>query len=265
MFKRFLGKNSSEMTPESKTPQEPEQVVVAIQDGNQELRNPFITDYQPFVAKITSQICKRYIDPSRDDEFNIALAAFNEAIDGYSRDSGRSFLGFAETVVRRRLIDYFRKEERHAVNIPFSSFESEGDEETAGLHPLEIKQAVEAHETMQKAEERQSEILDFSRVLLEFEIRFADLVQASPKHADSRLMLMNVGRLLAGDADLMRYLISRKLLPVAELTSRAKLSRKTIERNRKYIIAVALIHNGPYPFLREYLHAGNSTEMSVSS
>lgn len=260
MLKRFLGKSS----PEPKA-QEPEEIVVAIQDGSEERRNPFITDYQPFVAKITSQICKRYIDPARDDEFNIALAAFNEAIDGYSRNSGRFFLGFAETVIRRRLIDYFRKEERHAANVPFSSFEREGDDETAGLHPLEIKQAVEAHESMKRAEECQSEIIDFNRVLLEFDIRLADLVQASPKHADSRLLLMNVGRLLAEDPDLMRYLISRKLLPVGELTARAGLSRKTIERNRKYIIAIALIHNGPYPFLRDYLHVGNSTEMSVSS
>ncbi|MEO3945702.1 RNA polymerase sigma factor SigI [Gorillibacterium sp. CAU 1737] len=263
MFKRFLGKSSAELAPDSHEPQEPEEIVISIQDGRAELRNSFVTDYQPYVAKIASGICKRYIDPARDDEFSVALSAFNEAIDGYSRDAGRSFLGFAETVIRRRLIDYFRKEERHAHSLPFSSFET--DEEGGSLQPLEIKQAVEAHESSQKAEERQSEILDFNRVLQEFDIAFADLVKASPKHADSRQLLMKVGHQLAGDADLMRYLISRKLLPVAELTSRAGLSRKTIERNRKYIIAIALIHNGPYPFLRDYLQTGNSTEMSVSS
>ena len=35
----------------------------------------------------------------RDDEFSIALAAFNEAINQYSSVMGRSFLGFAETVI----------------------------------------------------------------------------------------------------------------------------------------------------------------------
>ncbi|WP_438434718.1 RNA polymerase sigma-I factor [Gorillibacterium sp. sgz500922] len=265
MIKRFLGRDSSGASSKN-TAVEPEKQVAVIQDGDEEARNAFITAYQPYVAKITSQICKRYIDPSRDDEYSIALAAFNEAIDGFDRDAGRSFLGFAETVIRRRLIDYFRKEERHSGSIPFSSFERAGEtEETGGLHPLENKLAVEAHESGRIAEERQSEILDFNRVLHEFEIRFAELVQASPKHADSRLLLMKVGRTLAGDADLMRYLIGKKLLPVAELTSRTGLSRKTIERGRKYIIAIALIHHGPYPYLREYLRDGNSTEMSVSS
>jgi len=264
MFKRFLGKDSSGSSPDG-SGRDPESIVAAIQDGREDARNAFITDYQPYVAKITSQICKRYIDPARDDEYSIALSAFNEAIDGYARDAGRSFLGFAETVIRRRLIDYFRKEERHSASVPFSSLERTGEAEESGLHPLENKLAVEAHESGRMAEERQSEILDFNRVLQEFEIRFADLVQASPKHADSRLLLMKVGRTLAGDPDLMRYLISKKLLPVAELTSRTGLSRKTIERGRKYIIAIALIHNGPYPFLREYLQDGNSTEMSVSS
>jgi RNA polymerase sigma factor len=43
------------------------------------------------------------------------------------------------------------------------------------------------------------------------------------------------------------------MLPIKELLEVAEVSRKTLERNRKYIIAVAIIHNGPYPYLREYL------------
>ena len=44
-------------------------------------RDAFIQAYKPYIAKVTSRFCKRYIDPTRDDEFSIALSAFNEAVD----------------------------------------------------------------------------------------------------------------------------------------------------------------------------------------
>jgi RNA polymerase sigma factor len=42
-------------------------------------------------------------------------------------------------------------------------------------------------------------------------------------------------------------------LPVKELTERCSVSRKTVERNRKYIIAVAIMLSGAYPFMHDYL------------
>jgi RNA polymerase sigma factor len=239
LFKRFLGRSQSHR-PELTNAMTPEQQVERIQEGDLRLRNQFITDYQPYVAKVTSRFCKRYIDPARDDEFSIALVAFNEAVNQFSSSAGRSFLSFAETVIRRRLIDYVRKEQRFAQNVPYSSFDAYDDEDNI-VNPVEIHQAIEQFEKQKGMEERQSEITDLSGVLSEFDIRFADLVEMSPKHSDSRQMLMAIGFMLAQDS-------------LKELMEIAGVSRKTLERNRKFIIAVALIINGPYPYLREYLH-----------
>jgi RNA polymerase sigma factor len=255
MFKRFLGKSHSHR-PEGPT-DAPDQLVARIQQGDLRVRNQFITDYQPYIAKVTSQFCKRYVDPARDDEFSVALAAFNEAISQYDPQAGRSFLGFAETVMRRRLIDYVRKEQRHASQVPYSSFDVE-DEDDNLLNPVEIHQAVQEYEKQKGTEERQSEIVDLTRVLQEFGIRFTELVDASPKHADSRESLFILARLLAEDAELMRQLLEKRLLPIKELLEKVSFSRKTLERNRKYIIAVALIYHGPYPYLKSYLHTAKS-------
>ncbi|MDF2725430.1 MAG: putative polymerase sigma factor SigI, partial [Paenibacillus sp.] len=78
LFKKFLGKRQTHDS--SGIADTPEQKVLVIQQGDIRQRNQFITDFQPYVAKVTSRFCKRYIDPSRDDEFSIALGAFNEAI-----------------------------------------------------------------------------------------------------------------------------------------------------------------------------------------
>lgn len=251
LFKKFLGKRQSHDS--SDIAETPEHKVKLIQEGNIRLRNQFITDYQPYVAKVTSRFCKRYIDPSRDDEFSIALGAFNEAINQFSPESGRSFLSFAETVMRRRLIDHVRKETRFTGQIPYSSFEVEDDEDSI-VNPVEIHQAIEQYEKEKTIEERRSEIVDFNRCLQEFGISFNDLVDASPKHSDSREALFAIGALLARDQVMMSIVQSKKMLPIKELLEKVEVSRKTLERNRKFIIAVALITNGSYPYLKHYLN-----------
>ncbi|WJH35078.1 RNA polymerase sigma factor SigI [Paenibacillus sp. CC-CFT747] len=251
LFKKFLGRS---LSPRSRIQQDstPEEVVERIQQGDLRLRNQFITDYQPYIAKVTSRFSKRYIDPSKDDEFSIALTAFNEAINQFSPTAGRSFLGFAETVIRRRLIDYVRKEQRFTKLVPYSSFEMEDEEENT-VNPVEVHQALEAFERQKDTEERSSEIIDLNRCLQDFEITFADLIKAAPKHTDSREAMLAVGVLLAQDPQLMKALLERRLLPIKELMDRVGCSRKTLERNRKYIISIALIYNGPYPYLRDFL------------
>ncbi|WP_026326739.1 RNA polymerase sigma factor SigI [Paenibacillus ginsengihumi] len=251
LFRKFLGKRQTHH-PESLESQTPEQIVIQIQEGDLRLRNQFITDYQPYVAKVTSRFCKRYVDPARDDEFSIALGAFNEAINQYSSQAGRSFLGFAEQVIRRRLIDYVRKEQRFAQQIPYSTFDVE-DEEDNVVNPVEIHQAIERYETQKDIEERRSEITDLNRSLQEFGIQFSDLVDASPKHDDSRQTLFAIAKKLSADPELIGIMLTKRMLPIKELLGQVDVSRKTLERNRKFIIAVALIYYGPYPYLKDYL------------
>lgn len=247
-LRKFLGETQAQPAKEALSP---EGVVLHIQQGNVRLRNQFITEYQPYVAKVTSSFCKRYIDPVRDDEFSIALIAFNQAIDQFVPETGRSFLSFAETVMRRRLIDYVRKQKRVVGQVPYSSFENEDDDPQHNL--VDNQQAMEHYEQQKVLEERNGEIVEFSRALAAFDIRFSELAAISPKHKDARLSLFSIGYRLSKNPLLMRELITRRLLPVKELLEQVDVSRKTIERNRKTIIAIALIFNGPYPYLRDYL------------
>ncbi|CAM3669868.1 RNA polymerase sigma factor SigI [Marinicrinis lubricantis] len=252
ILKKFLGRRQVAAAEKAET-ESIEDMIKQIQDGDLILRNQFITDYQPYVAKITSGFSKRYIDPSKDDEYSIALAAFNEAINQYSTESGNSFLGFAKTVMTRRLIDYVRKEERHTKQIPYSAFEVEDDEENL-LNPIEISQAVDQYEENLKIETRKEEILELNSELKEFDITFSDLVDCSPKHVDSRETLIEIGKKLAEQTELFSKLKDKKMLPIKDLLDIVEVSRKTLERNRKFIIAVCLVQSGPYPYLKEYLH-----------
>lgn len=227
--------------------------MLAIQAGDESLRETFIIRYRPYIAKTASRFSKRYIDPNHDDEFSVALFAFNEAIDHYSDSAGSRFLSFAEKVMTRRLIDYARQEQRHSANMPFSAFASDGDADGRYMEQVENAAAMEAYDQDRVAEQRSSEIAALSEQLELFGIGFKDLADDSPKHRDSRTTLLNIGIRLAQTPLLFDKMLEKRQLPMKELCSMTKVSRKTVERNRKYIIAVSLIAGGAYPTLRAYI------------
>lgn len=257
LIKRWF---SGQRTPPQVTEhQHLESAIERIQNGDAALRNDLIAQYQPFIAKTAGKFCKRYIQPETDDEFSIALSAFNEAIDGFDSKAGSSFLGFAEAVIRRRLIDYVRKEQRFTGQIPQSAFEVEGDEDER-FDPVDAKEAVERFERDRIAEDRRLEIEALSAQLADFGITFSDLVESSPKHEDSRRMLIGIGEMLSKNEELSGLLLAKKSLPLKELTELVEVSRKTLERGRKYIIAVTLIHLGSFPHLKSFVAGGTNRE-----
>ncbi len=252
LFKRFLQRSAPTGAKNKNGGMEPEQLVSLVQEGDELIREQMIVDYQPYILKVTSSFSKRFIDPSKDDEFSIALLAFNEAINQFDSQAGKSFLGFAENVIRRRLIDYVRKEQRHKLSIPYSTLEPETDEPTL-FHKLETKRALSAFDESRVNEERRNEISELNEELSKYGISFLELVDHSPKHADSRQLLMGIAKALVSEEQLMGTLLQSGKLPIKELILLCGVSRKTIERNRKYIITIALIMSGLYPFLKEYI------------
>lgn len=258
LFKRLLRRSTSAAAQETKQKLAPEQWVAKIRQGDELLREQFISDYKPYIVKVTSRFSKRYIDPTRDDEYSIALLAFNESINQFDSKAGKSFIGFAETVIRRRLIDYVRKEQRHAQVVPYSMFDSEEDDQPV-YNSVEMKQALTDYEVRRSEDERRLEIGELNEELESFGISFLELVEQSPKHVDSRKLLIGIAQTLAGEAGLMAVLKHSGRLPVKELTDRCGVSRKTVERNRKYIIAIALVISGTYPFMHDYLNITNES------
>ncbi|MGI6226744.1 MAG: sigma factor, partial [Peptococcales bacterium] len=105
-------------------------MVIQAQMGNEIVRENLLRDYTPFILRVASNFCNRYLVMGQDDEASISLMAFNEAIDKFSADNGAKFLTFAEVVIRRRLTDYFRKESRFTNKVlPMANFQDENEQE----------------------------------------------------------------------------------------------------------------------------------------
>lgn len=228
-----------------------EDKVKKIQEGDDELREDLIRSFKPFIAKTVASVCKRYINES-DDEFSIGLIAFNDAINKYTAEKGRSLLAFAEILIKRRIIDYIRSQAKNGEIILGGLVR--GEEQADSVH--ELDRAVEEYEQLNENEKRKEEIIKYEKRLKDYGLSFSDLAKHSPKHTDARQSAIRVAQLLVADEQLNGFLREKKRLPVKQLEEMAEVSRKTIERNRKYIIAISIIMNGGFLYLKDYVKGG---------
>ena len=93
------------------------QIIKSVYASKENMRkaDDLIRDYIPFIRSEASK-CIQRLCTEQDDEFSIAMIAFNEAILGYERGRG-ACLSYTAMLIRSRIIDFQRKEYRHQGNI----------------------------------------------------------------------------------------------------------------------------------------------------
>lgn len=206
-----------------------------------------LEEYQPFILKTASGILHRYITPS-DDAWSIALIAFWEAVDQYRAEKG-GFPAYAQLVIRRRLIDFQRREARYAPEIDVAPETFTGDpEEDAPPAPL-----AKARQTAEAEDRVGDEIAEVAKCLQEYGFSFQDLVEASPKSEKTKQSCATAAAFLLQQPDLLAQMRRCHRLPVSALSLGARVSAKCIDRHRNYLIAAVEIMDGDYPELSAYL------------
>lgn len=226
-----------------------EDMILSAQEGDQGIQHHLLKSYQPFIAKCVSEVCKRYIDPQTDDEFSVGLNAFNEAMMSYCPKKGGSFLAFSKLVVKRKVIDYIRYIQKSPAAVSLDDNYNEEQME----NPVEILAVNESYRKEQHALQLREEILDFKEKLDIYRLSLSQLTKVSPKHRDARETAISVARMLHNDAEFNSYVKAKKKMPLKDLARQVNVSKKTLERNRKFILAIFIILDGDYTYLKEYL------------
>ncbi len=229
----------------------PPELLSLAQAGDDAARNQLIGDFVPFVVKVASQSAGRYLTFGQDEEISVAVLAFNEAITAYNEGKG-SFLAFARTVIMRRLVDYFRRQKTRFQEVSLSELERE-DEDGYVLYAQMDGLAKERWVMVQHNENRMFEIMEFRDKLKAYGITWEELPQISPKHQDARNRSIQIGQLIAGTLSYRTHLEQKKELPLKELIKHPGITRKTLERHRKYIVAVAIILASDFPYLQSFV------------
>lgn len=218
------------------------------------LRENFIRDSEQTILRIASKSCNKFITRS-DDEWSVALFAFNKAIDSYSEEAG-DFLPYSSVVIKRALIDYYRSEKRYANETPVSDemLTGEGDySSNSELLGALYRDSSEVSEKTDRAADLRSEILDVNERLKKYGFTFRDLKDASPKAGKTKTACARTISFILDNDEILENVIEYCRLPIKEITDKTGVNKKILDRYRRYIIMAVIILNGEYPLLADYL------------
>ena len=228
-----------------------QQVLQAKED--EEVLAELIDARKGWILKCAAESVHHYVSDS-DDEWSVALWAFHEAVKSYQPGKG-NFLSFADLIIRRRLTDQFRSEKRRDSEIAVepASFEGRVDEETGHAVDYQVRDAVaEASDQADTAAQAREEIEAVQDILQAYGFSLFDLAECSPKAAKTRKACAQAVRTMLDTEGLMATLRKTRALPMKELVKASGVSKKILDRHRRYIIAVAEILSGEYPLVRSY-------------
>lgn len=208
-----------------------------------------IGDYLPFIRAETAKFLKRPPEEGRDDELSIAMIAFHEAIGGYAKHRG-SFLKYASMLIRSRLIDYARKERRHRQTVSLDA--PAAGEESASLGETLPEERDHPEESAHRQATRQ-EIEELSRQMESFGVSLSDVADNCPKQQRTLAACRQALQYARENPELFDVLLHTKKLPVGQLAAGSGVERKTLERHRKYMVALLLIYTNGYEIIRGHL------------
>ncbi len=223
--------------------------VEKVKNNNEEI-SFLIEEYKPFIASCVKSVTGRYMRYGEDDELSIAMMAFAEAIHSYNINAG-NFLPFAKNVIKRRLIDYYRKESKLNNIIPLNN--QNNDDENPSEFDYTVEESINKYSSQEQNYDRKLEIEQLKKDLMKWDISLNDLVTSSPKHKKTRTLYKSIVKYLLNNEDLIEAIKQKRCLPTAEIEKRLSIPRKKIERGRRYILASLIIALGDYEYLKEFL------------
>lgn len=205
-------------------------------------RNKFLEEHKAFARKVACAHCRRLLEWGRDEELSIAMMALNSAIDDFRPDKGAKFTTFASVVIKRRLIDYQRSRQRY----------SEREVVVEDIFPS-AAQVSWGEEYLRL--ERAAELEEYSALLEQYGISFADLARESPRQQGVRDRFSRVAKLVATRPELMAKILSRGRLPLEQIARLTGESQKSLGKRRHYLIALLLVaaREQDFPFIASYL------------
>ncbi|MCR5784787.1 MAG: RNA polymerase subunit sigma [Eubacterium sp.] len=215
----------------------------------------FARENHRFIIKSASRTCRRFVSES-DDEWSVALIAFYEAVREYNEDKG-NFKSFANMVISRRLKDYFDSQAAYRANevsaSPFS-FDGRLDEDPTPLE-TEVADVGRRLESTHNPEGTpvKDEINEIEKRLAPYGFTLFDIGNCSPKSNKTKVACRKVINEFRVKHILFEQMVRKRNLPFAELIKTDGVTKKLLERHRKYLIAAAEIACGDFPNLKEYI------------
>jgi len=211
-----------------------EKILEIQKTNNENNRNTIIDQYTPFIIKATSDVLNRYIQIENDEEFMVALEAFNEAINRYKKDKG-AFLTFSKVVIRSRISDYLKGKE---IDIDYEKDVNE----------------KESNESIEDKVSLNFEIKRFRKILKDYDLSLDTLTENNPTHKKTRCRCYLLSKKVAEDESLVQWIKEKKRLPVTRLSREYNVSKRMIKYSKEYILSLILVYINDLEELEDYIN-----------
>lgn len=215
-----------------------------------ETKNQFLLKEEQHILRLTGKVLRKSITMS-DDEWAVSLLAVSEAIDKYDESKG-DFWGYAAVVIKSRVLDWYRSQHKAASEMIVrpEAFAGQIEEDAPDY---ELQKKVSESTCVSVDTTLKDEIEALSTELAEYGIGFFELAECSPKSEKTKKLCSEVVSAFLSPPPLTEELKKGKCFPVKSLLLRIKVSKKSLDRYRKYLISVILIIAGDYPALADYI------------
>lgn len=228
-----------------------QQLLSAQQDTS--VADSLIEQYLPFIKSETAKFLNRPLLEGRDDdELSISMFAFYESIMAYRKHKG-SFLGLASLTIKNRLIDHYRKEKRHSDQI---SLDAPVDE-TFSEPDILVNSIASPHNKIDESMNQSiayQELTKYADELKEFDLSLSHIADNCPRQNRTYQACMKALEYAKEHPDLLDTLTRTKKLPIAQLSSGSGIEKKTLERHRKYLIAIMFAYTNGFEIIRGHIH-----------
>ena len=208
-----------------------------------------IAQYMPFIRSETAKFLKRPPTPE-DDALSIAMFAFYEAIRNYTPLKG-AFFRFAALQIRSRLIDDYRKERRHQGHV---SLDAPIGNEEDGLTLLDtVPDDAQPLEELGVREATQQEIAHLTAQMEEFGVKLTDVADNAPQQQRTLAACQKAVHYARTHQEVLEEFLRTRRVPLSKLAEGANVERKTLERHRRYLVAVLLVCTNGYEIMRGHI------------
>lgn len=225
-----------------------EQALIAAKDEIA-LENFIQANYR-FIGTSAYQACHHYVSNS-DDEWSIALISFTDAVKTYDSTKGH-FSSYARLLIKRSLIDYYRKENQHNLELSVTPDTFDGQPlDDSEYNPTKWEVTEKTASTPDQS--LTDEIQAANALLQEFGFSFFDLSASSPKTRKTKENCKIAVRYILDHPILMDEMTQTHQLSLKIIQKNTHLPRKLLDKHRRYIIAAVIILSGEYPLLSEYM------------
>lgn len=203
-----------------------------------------VADYLPFIKKEVGKTGAQALE--YDDRISLGMLVFMGCVRQYEEQRG-AFLSYASTCIRNRLVDEVRKQDK-AGTVSFTL-----DEEAESGATLDARVSLAAYDKKQEQLGLQEEIGLLSDQLAAYGISFGDLARICPRQKRSRALCADLARQVLDEEEMRAGFQQSGRLPQRELARKAGVSEKTVEKYRRYIVALLVIYQGDYPGIGAYI------------